>query len=109
MEGRRASAPGAPASQLEAFLLSRGGLPSGLAQELRLLGNPGTTLPVPVPSGMTAQQLKIGGAPAGLFTQPAHAAPGGGWGSPGGAAPRGGGPPGSARAPGVAPPDRSGP
>src|SRR5258708_21337096 len=63
MERPRASSTGATASQLEAFLLSRGGLPSGLAQELRLLGNPGTTLPVPVPSGMSAQQLKIGGGP----------------------------------------------
>ena len=76
MERPTASSTGATASQLEAFLLSRGGLPSGLAQELRLLGNPGTTLPVPVPSGMTAQQLKIGGAPAVLITEPADAASG---------------------------------
>ncbi|HEX4657762.1 MAG TPA: hypothetical protein VH307_10280 [Streptosporangiaceae bacterium] len=76
MERPTASSTGATASQLEAFLLSRGGLPSGLAQELRLLGDPGTTLPVPVPSGMTAQQLKIGGAPAVLITEPADAASG---------------------------------
>jgi len=76
MERPTASSTGATASQLEAFLLSRGGLPSGLAQELRLLGNPGTTLPVPVPSGMTAQQLEIGGAPAVLITGPADAASG---------------------------------
>src|SRR5260221_171774 len=56
MERPTASSTGATASQLEAFLLSRGGLPSGLAQELRLLGSPGPTLPVPVPSDMTAQQ-----------------------------------------------------
>jgi hypothetical protein len=67
---------GATARQLETFLLSRGGLPSGLAQELRLLGNPGTALPVPVPSGMSAQQLKIGGAPAVLMTEPSGAASG---------------------------------
>jgi hypothetical protein len=76
MERPTASSTGATASQLEAFLLSRPGLPSGLAQELRLLGNPGTTLPVPVPSGMTAQQLEIGGAPAVLITEPADAASG---------------------------------
>jgi hypothetical protein len=63
-----ASSTGATASQLEAFLLSRPGLPRGLVQELRILGHPGTTLPVPVPPGMSAQQLKIGGAPAVLLT-----------------------------------------
>ena len=62
-----ASSTGATASQLERFLLSRGGLPSGLAHELRLLGNPSTTLPVPVLPGMTARQLKIGGVPAGML------------------------------------------
>jgi len=71
-----ASSTGATASQLETFLLSRPGMPSGLAQELRLLGNPGTTLPVPVPSGMSSQQLKIGGASAVLLTEPANAASG---------------------------------
>lgn len=76
MERPTASSTGATASQLETFLLSRPGLPSGLAQELRLLGVPGTTLPVPVPPGMSAQQLKIGGAPAVLLTVPADAASG---------------------------------
>jgi hypothetical protein len=74
-----ATSTGATASQLEAFLLSRPGLPPGLAQELRLLGSPGTTLPVPVPSGMTAQQLKIGGAPAVLITAPSGVASGVVW------------------------------
>ena len=76
MERPTASSTGATAGQLEAFLLSRPGLPSGLTQELRLLGNPGTTLPVPVPPGMSAQQLKIGGASAVLLTEPADAASG---------------------------------
>jgi hypothetical protein len=76
MERPTASSTGATATQLETFLLSRPGLPSGLAQELRLLGNPGTTLPVPVPPGMSAQQLKIGGASAVLLTEPADAASG---------------------------------
>ena len=76
MERPTASSTGATASQLETFLLSRPGLPSGLAQELRLLGNPTTTLPVPVPTGMSARQLKIGGASAVLLTEPADAASG---------------------------------
>jgi hypothetical protein len=74
-----ASSTGATASQLEAFLLSRPGLPPGLAQELRMLGSPGTTLPVPVPSGVSARQLTIGGAPAVLLTVPSRVASGVVW------------------------------
>jgi hypothetical protein len=84
MERPTASSTGATASQLETFLLTRPGLPSGVAQELRLLGNPGTTLPVPVPPGMSVHQLKIGGAPAVLLTEPADAASGVIWESPDG-------------------------
>jgi hypothetical protein len=63
-----ATSTGASASQLETFLLSRSGLPSGLAQELRLLGSPTAVLPVPVPPGMWVQQTRIGGAAAVLLT-----------------------------------------
>jgi hypothetical protein len=63
-----ATSTGASASQLETFLLSRSGLPSGLAQELRLLGNPTAVLPVPVPPGMWVLQTHIGGAPAVVIT-----------------------------------------
>lgn len=61
---------GATASQLEAFLLSRPGLPAGLSQELRLLGKAGSILPVPVPQGMWEQVEHIGGVPAVLVTDP---------------------------------------
>lgn len=63
-----ATSTGATASQLERFLLSQAGLPSGLAEELRLLGNPTATLPVPIPQGMWVQQTHIGGAQALLVT-----------------------------------------
>ena len=63
-----ATSTGASASQLESFLLSRSGLPSGLAQEIRLLGNPAAVLPVPVPPGMWVVRTHIGGAPAVLVT-----------------------------------------
>jgi hypothetical protein len=59
-----ATSTGATARQLETFLLSQSGLPSGLAEELRLLGNPTATLPVPIPRGMWVQQTRIGGAQA---------------------------------------------
>jgi hypothetical protein len=65
-----ASSTGATASQLEAFVLSRPGLPAGLAQEIRLLGNPSSVLPVPVPSGLSELRENIGGAPAVLVTDP---------------------------------------
>jgi hypothetical protein len=63
-----ATSTGATASQLERFLLSQAGLPSGLAEQLRLLGNPASTLPVPIPRGMWVQRTHIGGAPALLVT-----------------------------------------
>jgi hypothetical protein len=63
-------AGGATASQLETFVLSRPGLPAGLAQEIRLLGNPNAILPVPVPSGLWEEKVQIGGAPAVVVTDP---------------------------------------
>ncbi len=65
-----ASSTGATASQLETFLLSRPGLPADLVQEIRLLGNPTSVLPVPVPSGLWELKEQIGGAPAVLVTDP---------------------------------------
>jgi len=65
-----ASSTGATASQLETFLLSRPGLPADLVQEIRLLGNPASVLPVPVPSGLWELKEHIGGAPAVLVTDP---------------------------------------
>jgi hypothetical protein len=76
MQRPTASSTGATASELENFVLAHGGLPAGLTQELRLLGNPATTLPVPVPSGFSAQRLTIGGAPAVLVTTPSSAVSG---------------------------------
>jgi hypothetical protein len=71
-----ASSTGATASELEKFLLSQPGIPSGLAEQLKLLGNPATVLPVPVPSGASEQQLTIGGASAVLVTDRSGAASG---------------------------------
>jgi hypothetical protein len=65
-----ASSTGATAAQLETFLLSRPGLPADLVQEIRLLGNPTSVLPVPVPSGLWELKEQIGGAPAVLVTDP---------------------------------------
>jgi hypothetical protein len=65
-----ASSTGATASELVKFLTGRRGVPAGLARELRLLGNPATTLPIPVPAGLEERQVRIGGMPAVLVTAP---------------------------------------
>jgi hypothetical protein len=69
-------AGGPTTSQLEAFLLSRPGLPASLVQEIRLLGNPASVLPVPVPSGLWEDKEQIGGATAILITDPSGFASG---------------------------------
>jgi hypothetical protein len=69
-----ASSTGATAGQLTRFLLTRGGLPAAMARNLRLLGSPGTTLPVPVPPGMNTQRVRVGGAAAVLVAAPSDVA-----------------------------------
>jgi hypothetical protein len=71
-----ATSTGATISQLEAFLLSRPGIPAGLAQEIRLLGNLRTVLPVPVPAKTAAGQVQIDGSPGVLITAASGAAAG---------------------------------
>jgi hypothetical protein len=70
---------GATTSELESFLLSQRGVPAGLAHQIRLLGNPGNVLPVPVPAGMTQTQPSIGGVQAVLVADPSGAASGVVW------------------------------
>ena len=44
-------------SQIEAFMLAQPGIPPQLAEEIRLLGDVQTTLPVPVPSGASVRSV----------------------------------------------------
>jgi len=69
-----AHSTGATAQQIEAFLLSRPGLPPQLAEQIRLLGDLSTTLPVPVPAGARASSVKVGGWPGVLLTDSSNAA-----------------------------------
>ena len=71
-----ASPIGPTSAQLEAFVLSRPGLPAGLAQEIRLLGDLGTSLPVPMPPGANVTQVDIGGSPGVLVAEGSGAASG---------------------------------
>jgi hypothetical protein len=63
-----ATSTGATSEQLEEFLLSQPGMPPDLAQELRLIGNWKTTLPIPTPTGANSSSIVIGGSPAVLIT-----------------------------------------
>jgi hypothetical protein len=69
-----ATSTGATTSQLENYLLSRPGIPADLVRQVRLLGNLGSVLPVPVPPGATATHLRLAGAPAVLLSAASGAA-----------------------------------
>jgi hypothetical protein len=79
-----ASSTGATTSQLEAFLLSRPGVPADLAGEIRLLGNLKAILPVPIPAGVAAQHVQIDGSPGIAISDASGAASGVIWESRGG-------------------------
>ncbi|MFZ0091068.1 MAG: hypothetical protein WAL63_16290 [Solirubrobacteraceae bacterium] len=67
---------GATMSQIEAFLLRQRGIPPELAEEIRLLGDLRTTLPVPVPPGATVRSVQVAGWPAVLLADASNAAAG---------------------------------
>ena len=75
----QASASGATMGRIEAFLLDQPGLPASLVQEIRLLGDLGTTLPVPVPAGALERGVEIGGSPGVLVADPSRVAAGVVW------------------------------
>jgi hypothetical protein len=54
---------GVTARQLEDYLLSVPGIPSGVASELRAVGNPAVTIPVPIPIDLASgTSVSINGA-----------------------------------------------
>ena len=69
-----ARSTGATITQIEAFLLSRPGVPPKLAEEIRLLGDLRTTLPVPVPTGASVRSVQIAGWPGLLLADSSNAA-----------------------------------
>jgi hypothetical protein len=71
-----AQSTGASISQIETFLLSQRGLSPQLAAEIRLLRDPSTTLPVPVPSGAAVRSVRVRGKPGVLLADPSNAAAG---------------------------------
>lgn len=70
----RAVSSGASLSQIEAFMLSQPGIPPELAEEVRLLGDLKTTLPVPVPAGAAVRSVHVAGWPGVLLADPSNTA-----------------------------------
>jgi hypothetical protein len=64
-----ATSTGATTAQLESFILAQPGIPSDLAQEIRLLGNLQTTLPVPTPPGAAESSVVVNGQPGVLLAE----------------------------------------
>ena len=67
---------GASLSQIEAFLLHQPSIPPQLAEEIRLLGDLRTTLPVPVPSGASVRSVRVAGWPGVLLADSSNAVAG---------------------------------
>ena len=74
-----ARSTGASLGQIEAFLLGQPGIPPQLAEEIRLLGDLRTILPVPVPSGASARSVQVAGWPGILLGDSSNAAAGVVW------------------------------
>ncbi len=70
---------GAGLTQIEAFLLGQPGVPPGLAEEVRLLGDLRTIFPVPVPPGASVHSVRISGWPGVLVADSSNAAAGVVW------------------------------
>lgn len=74
-----AASSGATMGQIEAFLLGQSGLPADLVEEIRLLGDLGTTLPVPVPAGAVERSVEVGSSPGVLVADSSGTASGVVW------------------------------
>ncbi len=74
-----ARSAGASISQIEAFLLRQPGIPPQLAEEVRLLGDLRTTLPVPIPAGASVHSVQVAGWPGVLLADSSNAASGVVW------------------------------
>ena len=75
----RATSSGATMGEIENFLLAQPGVPADLAEEVRLLGNLGATLPIPTPPGATTESTRIDGSPAVVLVDNSNAASGAIW------------------------------
>jgi hypothetical protein len=66
MKSPTVTSSGASVQEIEDYLISLPGFPPDLASQIRSIGDPTTTLPVPVPTGQQSHQVDIQGV-KGLF------------------------------------------
>ena len=66
MKSPKVTSTGASVQEIEDYLLSLPGFPPDLAAQIRAIGDPATTLPVPVPTGQESKQVDVMGV-EGLF------------------------------------------
>jgi hypothetical protein len=66
MKSPTVTSSGASVQEIEDYLISLPGFPQDLASQIRSIGDPTTTLPVPVPTGQQSHQVDIQGV-RGLF------------------------------------------
>jgi hypothetical protein len=66
MKSPKVSSSGASVQQIEDYLVSLPGFPPDLAAQIKAIGDPTTTLPVPVPTGQQSHQVDVQGV-RGLF------------------------------------------
>jgi hypothetical protein len=64
VEGPTVSSSGVDLSTLESYLLSQPGISSQLAAQIRAIGDPSSTLPIPVPAGATSSSVNLNGRTA---------------------------------------------
>ncbi len=74
-----ARSTGATLRQIEAFLLGQPGIPPELGEEIRLLGDLRTILPVPVPPGASVRSVQVAGWPGVLLADSSNGAGGVVW------------------------------
>ena len=79
MDRPTASSTRASSAQLEAFVLSRPGLPPAFAQDIRLLGDLASALRLRPPVGAAVTTTEVDGSPAVLVTDDSGAASGVVW------------------------------
>ena len=66
MKSPTVTSSGASVQEIEDYLISLPGFPEDLAAQIRAIGDPTTTLPVPVPTGQQSHQVDVNGV-SGLF------------------------------------------
>src|SRR5207245_1619310 len=59
MQSPVVSSSGASVTEIENYLISLPGFPPDVAAQIRAIGDPSTTLPVPVPTGQQSHQVDV--------------------------------------------------